>query len=143
MKGLYFDGRKDKTVTQVLGDDRKYHKQIISEEHITMVAEPNGTYFNHKTPNSDSSKDIIDSIVTSLKERNVNTEKIQAVGCDRTNVNTGQNAGVIRRLEESFNHPLQWLVCFPLMNCSYGICLKLLMDQPPVHVVSLDLLEGS
>ena len=47
MKGLYFDGRKDKTVTQVLGDDRKYLKQIISEEHITMIAEPNGTYFNH------------------------------------------------------------------------------------------------
>ena len=112
MKRLYFDGRKDKTVTQVLGDDRKYHKQIISEEHITIGAEPNGTYFNHTTPNSGSSKDITDSIVTSLKERYVNTEKIQAVGCDGTNVNTGQKAGVIRRLEESFNHPLQWLVCF-------------------------------
>ena len=36
---------------------------------------------------------------------------ILAVGCDGTNVNTGQIAGVIRRREESFNHPLQWLVC--------------------------------
>ena len=26
-------------------------------------------------------------------------------------MNTSQMAGVIRRLEESFNHPLQWLVC--------------------------------
>ena len=25
-------------------------------------------------------------------------------------------AGVIRRLEESFNHPLQWLVCFLQAN---------------------------
>ena len=63
------------------------------------------------TPNSGSSKDITDSIVKSFKERDVNTEKIQAVGCDGTNVNTGQKAGVIHRLEESFNHPLQWLVC--------------------------------
>ena len=108
---VYFDGRKDKTVTQLLGDDRKYHKQIISEEHITMVVEPKGTYFNHTTPNSGSSKDITDSIVTSLKEKDVNTEKVQAVECDGTNVNTGQKAGVIRRFEESFNHPLQWLVC--------------------------------
>ena len=38
MKELYFDGRKNKTVTQVLGDVRKYHKQIISKEHITLVA---------------------------------------------------------------------------------------------------------
>ena len=66
MKGSYFDGRKDKTVTQVLGDDRKYRKQIISEKHIIMVAEPNSTYFNHTTPNSGSKKDITDSIVSSM-----------------------------------------------------------------------------
>ena len=76
-----------------------------------MIVEPNATYISHTTPNSGSSKDITDSIVTSLKERDVNTEKIQAVRCDGTNVNTGQKAGVIRRLEESFNHPLQSLVC--------------------------------
>ena len=39
------------------------------------------------------------------------TENIKVVGCDGTNVNTGHIAGVIRRLEETFQHPLQWLVC--------------------------------
>ena len=36
---------------------------------------------------------------------------MQVVECDGTNVNTSQMAGVIRRLQKSFNHPLQWLVC--------------------------------
>ena len=78
---------------------------------ITIVAEPNATYFNHTTPKSDSSQDITNSIVKISKDRNVNTDSIQVVDCDGTNVNTGQRAGVIRRLEESFNRPLQWLVC--------------------------------
>ena len=33
------------------------------------------------------------------------------VGCDGTNVVTGKMAGVIRRLKESFNYLLQWMVC--------------------------------
>src|SRR6218665_335153 len=37
--------------------------------------------------------------------------RTQVLGCDGTNVDTGHTAGVIRRLEESFEHPLQWLVC--------------------------------
>ena len=36
---------------------------------------------------------------------------MQVVECNGTIVDTSQMAGVIRRLEESFNHPLQWLVC--------------------------------
>ena len=40
----------------------------------------------------------------------VSTENMQVVECDETNVNTSQMAGVIRRLEESSNHPLQWLI---------------------------------
>ena len=36
---------------------------------------------------------------------------MQVVEYDGTNVNTNQMAGVIRRLQKLFNHPLQWLVC--------------------------------
>ena len=36
---------------------------------------------------------------------------MRVVECDETNVNTSQMTGVMRRLKESFNHPLQWLVC--------------------------------
>lgn len=111
IEGVFFDGRKDQTLTQVLGVDNKYHRKTVTEEHISIIAEPGSSYFSHTTPPSGSSKDITESLVASLKERNAKTDNIKVVGCDGTNVNTGHKAGVIRRLEETFEHPLQWLVC--------------------------------
>uniref|UniRef100_UPI00358EBD2F uncharacterized protein n=1 Tax=Myxine glutinosa TaxID=7769 RepID=UPI00358EBD2F len=111
IEGLYFDGRKDNTMTQVHGTDNKNHRTTVKEEHVSIIAEPGSSYFSHTTPSSGSSKSIAESLVASLKERNVKTEDINVVGCDGTNVNTGHTGGVIRQLEETFNRPLQWLVC--------------------------------
>src|SRR6218665_2401891 len=89
IEGIFFDVRKDQTLTK----------------------EPGSSYFSHTTPQSGSSKDITKSLVASLKEVNAKTQNIKVVGCDGTNMNTGHTVGVIRRLEESFEHPLHWLVC--------------------------------
>ena len=86
------------------------------EEHVSIVTKPIANYFNHTTPKSGSSQDISNSIVKRLKNRNANTDDIQVVGCNGTNVNTGQMAGVNLPLEESFIHPLQWLVCLVQAN---------------------------
>src|SRR6218665_2185976 len=98
-------------LTRVFGVDNKYHRKTLAAEHISIVAEPGSSYFSHTTPQSGSSKDITESLVASLKELNAKTQNIKVVGCDGTNVNTGHTAGVIRRLEESFEHLVQWLVC--------------------------------
>ena len=81
------------------------------EEHISIIAEPGSSYLSHTTPPSGSRKDITESLVASLKERNAKTENIKVVVCDGTNVNMRHTAGIIRRLEETFRHPLQLLVC--------------------------------
>src|SRR6218665_1818757 len=103
-------------LTQVLGVDNKYHRETLTEEHISIFSEPGSSYFSHTTPQSGSSKDITESLVASLKELNAKTQNIKVLGCDGTNVNTGHTAGFIRRLEESFEHPVQWLVCLPHAN---------------------------
>ena len=41
MERLLFDGCKDKTLTHVFGQDKKYQRKTLSEEHISIVAEPN------------------------------------------------------------------------------------------------------
>jgi len=38
-------------------------------------------------------------------------DKLVAIGCDGTNVNTGRNGGTIRLLEEELGRPLQWFIC--------------------------------
>src|SRR6218665_2399199 len=111
IEGIFFVVRKDQTLTQVIGVNNKYHRKTLMEEHISIVAEPGSSYFSHTTPQSGSSKDITESLVASLKELNAKTQNLKVVGCDGTNVSTGHTAGVIRRLEESFEHTLQWLVC--------------------------------
>jgi len=110
IEGVFFDCRKEKTLTQVLQVNNKYHRQTLMEEHISIIAEPDFWYFTHTTPPSGSSENIAESCVASLKERNAKTESKKVVRCDGTNVNTGHTAGVIRQLEETFERPLQWLV---------------------------------
>ena len=109
--GLYFDGRKDRTMVQEKMADGKLHQQITSEERISIVFEPGSSYFTHVSPNSGTSKSIAKEILDALKSKSIDLEKIQALGCDGSAVNTGVKKGVIRILETTLNRPLQWLVC--------------------------------
>src|SRR6218665_1356239 len=36
IEGIFFDGRKDQTLTQLLGVDNKYHRKTLMEEHTSM-----------------------------------------------------------------------------------------------------------
>src|SRR6218665_1186670 len=93
IEGIFFDGRKDHTLTQVLGVGNKYHRKTLTEEHISIVAEPGSSYFSHTTPQSGSSKDITESLVASLKEQNVKTQNMKVVGCDGTKCEHGTHRG--------------------------------------------------
>lgn len=110
LRGLYFDGRKDRTLTQVK-TGRKYYRKTISEEHIVIVQEPNSLYAGHITPTGGDSKSIKQGIIDFLDKNNIDTDALIVIGCDGTNVNTGAVGGVIRLLEEHLNRPLQWLIC--------------------------------
>ena len=52
VKGIFFDGKKDKT-TKILRfneDTKHYHSEIVEEEHYTVTWEPAGKYLFHYTP---------------------------------------------------------------------------------------------
>lgn len=38
--GLYFDGRKDSTITQEVRENKLHRKTVMEEEHISLVSEP-------------------------------------------------------------------------------------------------------
>lgn len=87
--GIYFDGRKDKSLAiEKIGSS--YHSKQITEEHIVLVAEPGATYLGHVTPTSGSASGIKTSIFNFLTNYlGDNLNKIAAVGCDGTVVNNG------------------------------------------------------
>jgi hypothetical protein len=104
--GLFYDGRKDKTLFY---DDNR--RRVLNEEHISLVKEPGSEYIGHIHVETGDAKTIARHIISFLTLKSINYQNILAIGCDGTAVNTGNKAGVIRILEENFQKPLQWLVC--------------------------------
>lgn len=109
--GVYFDGRKDKTLV-IEKIDMRHHRKLIAEEHIVLVSEPGSKYLGHVTPTTGSAISIKTSILDFLEKRlGNNLHKIVVVGCDGTVINTGLKNGVIRQLEVSVGHSVQWFIC--------------------------------
>ena len=75
-----------------------------------MLAEPGSRYLGHFSPSSGTAKNIANSLEF-CKDKQIDINKIQAIGCDGTNTNVGWKTGVIRRLEEKFKRPLHWNIC--------------------------------
>ena len=48
VQSLYFDGKKDQTLTQVLING-SMHKQTVVEEHIAFIKKPKSQYVGHFT----------------------------------------------------------------------------------------------
>lgn len=83
--GLYFDGRKDTTLT--LDHDICTRKKIVKEEHISIIGEPGGIYLSHATVKSGTAENIAAGI---LDATNVfNLSNLTSIGCDGTVCNTG------------------------------------------------------
>ena len=91
--------------------DGKFHRSMITEEHVSIVAEPGSSYFGHISTSGGSSKVVTEELLAYLDERDVDKSAIKAVGCDGTAVNTGTRGGIIRLLEMTLNRPLQWFIC--------------------------------
>lgn len=95
LEGLYFDGRKDQTLFQLEG--RRVKKL---EEHISLIQEPGSQYFGHvSVKTSSKAADLANGLISFINERQVDMSKLNVIGCDGTNTNTGWKGGVIRLLE--------------------------------------------
>lgn len=110
IRGLYFDGRKDKTLVQY-SVGGKYHRREVTEEHLVLVEEPQSKYLGHTTPSSGSAEHIKESIFEFFNSKSIGLDHLLAFGCDGTNVNTGIRGGVLRLIELELKRPIQWLVC--------------------------------
>jgi len=112
VRGLYFEGRKDRTLLQKKG----MFTNTMEEEHICLVEEPETTYLGHVAPASGAAEDITSSILKFCDEENVEKSELEVLGCDGAPVNTGRKEGIMRRIEKKLNKPLQHVVCMMHFN---------------------------
>lgn len=82
IRGLYFDGRKDKTAAQVK-EGAKFYRRTQTEEHISLVQEPGSMYVGHVTPTSGTAAETARCILDFV-EQNGGTECLVAVGWDKS-----------------------------------------------------------
>lgn len=108
---VFFDGRKDKTLKNIQTKDKKFHKKVVSEEHITLVEEPESVYLGHLTVIGKNAANISNEIFSFLEGQTLDKSSLIAIGSDGETTNTGRNGGVIRRLEEKLEAPMHWFIC--------------------------------
>ena len=110
-EGIYFDGKKDDTLT-LEKDDRGVWKVVqYNEEHYTLGIEPGAKYLGHLEPDSGKAVDIADSIMNYLKENEIDGGW-KIVGSDSTSCITGNVGGAICLLEKALGKKT------PLVNLS-------------------------
>lgn len=115
LPALYFDGRKDKTLKIVTKGTKRY-RQVVIEEHVSVIKEPDSIYLGYVTPSQGTAKTIEISINALLFAKNISTDDLLAIGCDGTVTNTGKFSGVIRLFEKRLQRPLQWIICMLHLN---------------------------
>ena len=86
---LYFDGRKDQTKTKKVSGNSK---EIVQEEHISLVEEPGSKYFGHFALKKVSANAIADGIFDFLSA-NHKKNNIITIEYDGTAVNIGEKKG--------------------------------------------------
>lgn len=67
--------------------------------HYSLFQERGSDYIGFVTPISGRSEHIATSIITFLSGRGISHEKVDVIGSDDTNINTGWKNGLIRRME--------------------------------------------
>src|SRR5277367_3380306 len=104
------------TLAQVKGGV-KFYRKSIKEEHIAVIQEPSSKYLGHVTPNSGSAQDECNALYDfATKELNGGLSELLVAGADGTNVNTGWKGGVIWKLDEKHEKPMQWVICLLHFN---------------------------
>lgn len=110
LKGISFDGKKEMSLKKVTVQNKPRNVKV-TEEHVTIVKEPESKFIGYVTPEAGTGEGIQKAIVDFLNKERYCLDHLLAINCDGTVTNTGYKNGVIPFLERYLRRPLQWLVC--------------------------------
>ncbi|ESO06068.1 hypothetical protein HELRODRAFT_160198 [Helobdella robusta] len=75
LPALNFDERKDKTLRIVTNGIKKY-RQVVIEEHVSIIKEPDSIYLGYVTPSQGTAESIEMSINALLSAKNIGTDDL-------------------------------------------------------------------
>ena len=83
------------------------HKRTVVEEHVILIKEPQSEYIGHFAASTGSIQSLFNGIIGYCASNELSLDDVAAIECDGTAVNTGCRGGVIKRLKDHLNKPLQ------------------------------------
>ena len=106
-----FHGRIDKTLINARKGNN-YSKEMINEERICLLLQPESKYIDHITPDSGSIKDISEAIQKCFNSdvSSLDFDYLKALGGDETVVIIGSKNGVATQLVKVPGTPIQRFV---------------------------------
>ena len=107
---VLFDGRMDKTKVMLADDRGKLYPSTVTEEHVSLVAEPGSEYLGHLAPSAKDAKTQAEELFRFFVAHGID-ETILYIGGDSTAVNTGAKGGIMHLLELHLGHRLMRIVC--------------------------------
>lgn len=129
LKGISFDGKRERTLKQVVVNGSPRNVKVM-EEHVTLVKEPNSCFIGYITPEDGKGREIAKGILSFLNNEGIALDNLVAVNCDGTSTNTGKHNGTICTLERELQRPLQWFVClFHFNELPFVALLKSLLGK--------------
>lgn len=72
--------------------------------------QPGSEYICHVTANGGSTP-TLEAIIAKFQQLSIKYDKVCAIGCDGTVVNTGPHAGIVCLLEKHLQKPVHWFIC--------------------------------
>ena len=109
VSALYFDGKKDATITRVQKGDKFYTITVI-EDHYVILEEPGSAYLGHEVPYSGHGISLGLTMFRFCKSKGWDAT-LMVSGVDGCNVNVGKEEGALAYLEKLLGKPLQWFIC--------------------------------
>lgn len=114
--GLYYDGRKDLTLTRIEKRDgktgkMKYYRKMTREDHYSLISEPGGLFLGYVTVDKGKAKMKSQILISFLERRNM-LKDLMALGSDGENNNVGTaDGGINQHIEAIIKRPVHWFVC--------------------------------
>ena len=109
VSALYFDGKKDATITRVQKGDKFYTITVI-EDHYVILEEPGSAYLGHEVPYLGHGISLGLTMFRFCKSKGWDAT-LMVAGVDGCNVNVGKEEGALAYLEKLLGKPLQWFIC--------------------------------
>lgn len=110
IKAVYFDEKKDETLTQTQDESGTTRYSKVKIEHCVLTCEPDGTYMTHFALKKGTALVVCDAVYSGLVEMGA-TDSLEVIGSDTTNTMSGTDGGAHHYIEGKLGRNLFRVLC--------------------------------